>query len=128
MTSIAMAASMPVTPMSWDAPRRQSKQIIRRSLVGWESTRHAAGMGLSHTLTCEATEPGGAEQAMVERGERAVSTNTTGSCPDCKANRDLTKVCPRCGAPPVSEHRTVELIEGVRDTDLEPYVTLRYIA
>jgi hypothetical protein len=37
-------------------------------------------------------------------------------------------VCPTCGAPPVREgdKRTVE--EEVRSQDLEPYVTLRYIA
>jgi hypothetical protein len=37
-------------------------------------------------------------------------------------------VCPTCGAPPVreGEQRTVE--EEVRSNDLEPYVTLRYIA
>jgi hypothetical protein len=37
-------------------------------------------------------------------------------------------VCPTCGAPPVREgdKRTVE--EEVRSQDLEPYITLRYIA
>ena len=37
-------------------------------------------------------------------------------------------VCPTCGAPPVREgdKRTIE--EEVRSQDLEPYVTLRYIA
>jgi hypothetical protein len=37
-------------------------------------------------------------------------------------------VCPTCGAPPVREgdKRTIE--EEVRSQDLEPYITLRYIA
>jgi hypothetical protein len=40
----------------------------------------------------------------------------------------MTKVCPACGAPPGSEHRLGEALEGVRAADLEPYVTLKYIA
>ena len=50
-------------------------------------------------------------------------------CPECDARRpDFSKVCPACGAPPVktSDHRDRE--EEVRGEDLEPYVTLRYIA
>jgi hypothetical protein len=50
-------------------------------------------------------------------------------CPECDARRpDFSKVCPSCGAPPVrlGDHRDRE--EEVRGEDLEPYVTLRYIA
>lgn len=51
------------------------------------------------------------------------------SCPECQSRRaDPSVVCATCGAPPVREgdKRTVE--EEVRSQDLEPYVTLRYIA
>jgi hypothetical protein len=37
-------------------------------------------------------------------------------------------VCPACGAPPAPEHRQGEGPGGVRGHDLEPYITLRYIA
>jgi hypothetical protein len=50
-------------------------------------------------------------------------------CPECQSTRtDPSIVCPTCGAPPMQEgdKRTVE--EEVRQHDLEPYVTLRYIA
>jgi hypothetical protein len=54
---------------------------------------------------------------------------TESLCPDCGSSRpDLTKVCPACGAPPEPEHRSVEPAGPVRGTDLEPYITLRYIA
>jgi hypothetical protein len=54
---------------------------------------------------------------------------TESLCPDCGSPRpDLTKVCPACGAPPEAEHRSSEAPGPVRGTDLEPYVTLRYIA
>ena len=57
---------------------------------------------------------------------------TTGSCPDCGTERtDLTKVCPACGAPPISETESREpgaTEAGVREADLEPYIALRYIA
>ena len=56
---------------------------------------------------------------------------TSGSCPDCGTERsDFSKVCPACGAPPVSaENRTEPGGEGgVRTADLEPYIALRYIA
>ena len=51
-------------------------------------------------------------------------------CPDCGTPRpDFTKVCPACGAPPETEQRQpTEGSEGVRAADLEPYITLRYIA
>jgi hypothetical protein len=50
-------------------------------------------------------------------------------CPDCGSPRpDWTKVCPACGAPPEAEHRQGETAGGVRAADLEPYITLRYIA
>lgn len=51
------------------------------------------------------------------------------NCPECQSRReDPSVVCPTCGAPPVreGEKRTIE--EEVRSNDLEPYVTLRYIA
>jgi hypothetical protein len=42
---------------------------------------------------------------------------------------DLSKVCPNCGAPPITEHRLEKVSERpVRTADLEPYVALRYIA
>jgi hypothetical protein len=48
-------------------------------------------------------------------------------CPDCGSARpDFNKVCPACGAPPEPENREAQA--GVRGTDLEPYVALRYIA
>ena len=55
---------------------------------------------------------------------------TESLCPDCGTLRpDWTKVCHACGAPPETEQRTpVEGAEGVRAADLEPYITLRYIA
>ena len=37
-------------------------------------------------------------------------------------------VCPVCGAPPVREDEHRARVEEVRTEDLEPYVTLRYIA
>jgi hypothetical protein len=54
---------------------------------------------------------------------------TESLCPDCGSPRpDFTKVCPACGAPPEAEHRQAETVAGVRAADLEPYITLRYIA
>lgn len=50
-------------------------------------------------------------------------------CPECSTLRpEPSKPCPACGAPPIvaGEHRKREA--EVRDEDLEPYVTLRYIA
>ena len=50
-------------------------------------------------------------------------------CPECGTERtDFNKVCPACGAPPAPEHRSGESPAGVRGQDLEPYITLRYIA
>jgi hypothetical protein len=56
-------------------------------------------------------------------------TETT-LCPECGSERtDFDKVCPACGAPPVApEHRQGEGTGDIRGHDLEPYVTLRYIA
>lgn len=51
------------------------------------------------------------------------------NCPECHTRRpDSSVVCPTCGAPPIrpGEKRAQE--EEVRTQDLEPYVTLRYIA
>ena len=51
-------------------------------------------------------------------------------CPECQSPRPNaeTTTCPTCGAPPirVGDKRATE--EEVRTQDLEPYVTLRYIA
>jgi len=51
------------------------------------------------------------------------------NCPECQSPRsDMSVTCPACGAPPLrgDEKRAVE--EEVRTEDLEPYITLRYIA
>lgn len=49
-------------------------------------------------------------------------------CPECGTERrEWGRVCPACGAPPYSEHRS-DGEGGVRTTDLEPYVALGYIA
>ena len=53
----------------------------------------------------------------------------TMSCPECHSARaNPAIVCPTCGAPPMrlDDKRGEE--EEVREHDLEPYVTLRYIA
>lgn len=50
-------------------------------------------------------------------------------CPECGNPRpNPSATCPTCGAPPIraDEHRGQ--VEEVRTDDLEPYVTLRYIA
>ena len=50
-------------------------------------------------------------------------------CPECGAARaDLSQVCPQCGAPPMRADDKRAHEEEVRTQDLEPYVTLRYIA
>lgn len=51
------------------------------------------------------------------------------SCPECHSPRpDLSVTCPTCGAPPEREGDKRATEEEVRTHDLEPYVTLRYIA
>lgn len=40
----------------------------------------------------------------------------------------MSTVCPTCGAPPLREGEQRARDEDVRTQDLEPYVTLRYIA
>ena len=53
------------------------------------------------------------------------------SCPDCGTERtDVSRVCPACGAAPVTESRQEGSAPdaGVRTADLEPYIALRYIA
>ena len=60
------------------------------------------------------------------------------TCPDCATPRTKPhEVCEACGAPPRGDRdsrpgstsdRDNRQEEGVRTTDLEPYVTLRYIA
>jgi hypothetical protein len=50
-------------------------------------------------------------------------------CPECASRRtDPSQVCPTCGAPPIREGDLRAHEEEVRGEDLEPYVTLRYIA
>ena len=63
--------------------------------------------------------------------ERDVSTTQSQACPDCGSHRDnASLVCAACGAPPRTAEgdQRSEQDGGVRTTDLEPYVTLRYIA
>jgi hypothetical protein len=61
--------------------------------------------------------------------ERDTVTTTEVQCPECQSRRvDPSNVCPTCGAPPVSEGDKRNEEEEVRSNDLEPYVTLRYIA
>lgn len=51
------------------------------------------------------------------------------NCPECHTHRsDTGVVCPTCGAPPVRPGDKRAQEEEVRTQDLEPYVTLRYIA
>jgi len=58
--------------------------------------------------------------------ETAVTTEV--KCPECGSIRiDPSKSCPKCGAPPIGEDKRGHE-EEVRTEDLEPYVTLRYIA
>ncbi len=50
-------------------------------------------------------------------------------CPECGGLRpDPSTTCPACGAPPIrpDDHRATE--QEVRTDDLQPYITLRYIA
>ena len=50
-------------------------------------------------------------------------------CPECGVVRsDSSRVCPTCGAPPIRPDDKRGQDEEVRTEDLEPYVTLRYIA
>jgi hypothetical protein len=50
-------------------------------------------------------------------------------CPECQSPRpDPSVTCPTCGAPPIREGDKRGVDEEVRTQDLEPYVTLRYIA
>ena len=52
-----------------------------------------------------------------------------GVCPECGTKRaDPSRACPACGAPPMRGNNHRQRVEEVRDDDLEPYVTLRYIA
>lgn len=51
------------------------------------------------------------------------------NCPECQSPRpDLSTTCPTCGAPPIREGEKRQTEDEVRTQDLEPYVTLRYIA
>jgi hypothetical protein len=50
-------------------------------------------------------------------------------CPDCGTQRkDASQPCPTCGAAPIKEGDKRAREEEVRNDDLEPYITLRYIA
>jgi hypothetical protein len=53
----------------------------------------------------------------------------TMNCPECHSARaNPAAVCPTCGAPPMRLDEKRGEDEEVREHDLEPYVTLRYIA
>jgi hypothetical protein len=50
-------------------------------------------------------------------------------CPECGTQRpDASEVCLTCGAPPVREGDKRADEQEIRYEDLQPYVTLRYIA
>jgi len=50
-------------------------------------------------------------------------------CPECGSRRpEPSKTCPTCGAPPIRGNELRAHEDEVRGEDLEPYVTLRYIA
>ena len=56
-------------------------------------------------------------------------TSIEQACSDCGTLRhDANAVCEACGAPPVPAGSEQRGESGIRTTDLEPYVTLRYIA
>lgn len=58
-----------------------------------------------------------------------MADEVTTKCPECGSPRsDLSVVCPMCGAPPLRPGEQRHIEEEVRTDDLEPYVTLRYIA
>lgn len=55
--------------------------------------------------------------------------DTEVKCPECGTLRKHpAEVCPMCGAPPIREGEKRGNEEEIRGEDLEPYVTLRYIA
>ncbi len=65
----------------------------------------------------------------MQRRKKEVEVATEISCPECQSIRtDPSVVCPTCGAPPVREGDKRGVDEEVRSHDLEPYITLRYIA
>src|SRR5690349_4332381 len=106
---------------------RPSNANIRRSWEASACTSHAAGTVLSHMLTYAAIARAGEEQAMGSPEGGTVVTEF--QCPECHSRRtDPSVVCPTCGAPPMREGDKRALDEEVRSQDLEPYVTLRYIA
>jgi hypothetical protein len=51
-------------------------------------------------------------------------------CPECNSPRPdaANSTCPTCGAPPIRAGNKRATDEEVRTQDLEPYVTLKYIA
>jgi hypothetical protein len=50
-------------------------------------------------------------------------------CPECgNPRKDPSVTCPACGAPPIRKGVPRTGLQEVRTDDLEPYVTLRYIA
>ena len=58
-----------------------------------------------------------------------MTVTTEVTCPECHSRRpNPSVVCPTCGAPPIREGDQRGTDEEVREQDLEPYVTLRYIA
>ncbi len=62
-------------------------------------------------------------------GGNEVAEEATQKCPECGSPRpDMSTVCPMCGAPPLRPGEKRAIDEEVRTEDLEPYITLRYIA
>jgi hypothetical protein len=116
----------PPTPRSSPTPRSAWRPDIPPWWAGSGSTAPAAGTGPSPTSTPAVPRP--LERRHGRIGDQGgVVTETL--CPECGSERtDFTKVCPACGAPPASEHRQGDSPGGVRGHDLEPYITLRYIA
>src|SRR5688572_30475257 len=127
-TSPATAGSTPPTRSDSPARSRRSRRSNPPSWAGSGSTRPAVATVHSPTSTPGVTAPDGAgpEPGSAIKGGFV----TEQLCPDCGTPRpDFTRVCPACGAPPETEQRTpTEGSEGVRAADLEPYITLRYIA
>src|SRR5688572_15651006 len=79
--------------------------------------------------TCAATARDGVGVA-VGSGLEEVVVATEVNCPECQSPRtDMSQTCKMCGAPPRrGDEKRASGEEEVRTEDLEPYITLRYIA
>ncbi|HEX8155698.1 MAG TPA: hypothetical protein VF698_21370 [Thermoanaerobaculia bacterium] len=65
---------------------------------------------------------------MASEVRRSTEAPDVPRCPECQSPRpDPSVVCPTCGAPPLREGDK-RGDQEIRTQDLEPYVTLRYIA